>query len=169
MSDMSGHPVFDPANGAWFYYEAWIASLARIAALEAELAARPRGIGDSDIQALFDRAEKAEAGLAKTVEAHNDLFNQWEQASGALSSAERALIAQRKEISQLKKAHAYYKEHYELVFEQRNEAEAKVAALLKLRDAEQTGGATHWKDCYLVHHACAVSRIAELEAERRQS
>jgi hypothetical protein len=32
---------------------------------EAELMARPRGIGDGDIQALFDRAEKAEAEVAR--------------------------------------------------------------------------------------------------------
>ena len=37
MSDMSGVNEFDPANGAWFYYELWEQSNARIAELEAEV------------------------------------------------------------------------------------------------------------------------------------
>jgi len=80
MSDMSGHPMFDPANGAWFYYEAWIADLNRIAELEAELAARPRGIGDGDIQALFDRAEKAEAKADVAEDARQSWKDRAEQA-----------------------------------------------------------------------------------------
>ena len=56
MGDMSGHPVFDPANGAWFYYEAWTQAEAALAALKGQLhrvaiALAMERCGDGDYEA----------------------------------------------------------------------------------------------------------------------
>ena len=76
---------------------------------EAEVAGRPRGIGDGDIHALFDRAEKAEYAARENRQAMDNAVKAWREAEAearqwadSFKLAEQSIVDLQAEVARLR-------------------------------------------------------------------